>query len=302
MGYTEPYFLDRRLVAGFDLFDSRTSVIQTLVYAASTIGGDVRMGFNYDEYLSQLWKYTFSATNVHDIQPGASVYIQQEAGTTTVSSIGQNLVYDRRDSRIQPTKGYFLRFGTDFAGLGGTEQFVRSSVGAGQYFKLSRDDNWILSFIASASDINSVGNQTIRINERFFLGGDTMRGFKVGGISPRDQYTGDALGALWEATGSIELKVPLGLPKEFGVQGLLFSDIGTVGHTDKSASAIAQASTLSNGQPSYIQQAVTPRASAGAGIVWKSPMGPININVAMPIKREPFDKIQIFRLNFGQKF
>lgn len=296
VSYTEPYFLDRHVAAGFDVFRSNTSVNQTLVYAASTTGADIRFGYSYDEYLSQLWKYTASQTNVHDVQPGASVYIQEEAGTTTVSSVGQTLLYDRRDSRIATTTGYYLRFGADVAGLGGTEHWIRTNIGAGKYFNLGRDEGWILSFTGTAQDIHPYDGNNIRINERFFLGGDTMRGFKVGGVSPRDYSTGDALGALWEAVGSAELKVPLGLPKEFGVQGLIFADVGTVGTTDKSVKAIASASN------SPILESSSPRASAGIGVIWKSPMGPININIAYPIVRESYDKIQIFRLNFGQRF
>lgn len=293
LGYTEPYFLDRQIAAGVDLFTVNTAVIQTLVYSATNTGGDVRFSYNYDEYLSHLWKYTLSETHVGDIQQGASVYIQEEAGTHTLSSIGQTLLYDRRDSRIQPTKGYYLRFGTEFAGLGGTENFVRTSAGAGQYFRLSHEGDWVLSLSAQANDIAPVGGGNILINERFFLGGDTMRGFKIAGIGPRDYQTQDALGGLWDATATAEIRVPLGLPKEFGVQGLLFTDVGTVGGTDRTVVGTA-------GDP--IQQSSSPRVASGFGIIWKSPMGPIDIDIAYPIVRQNYDKIQIFRLNFGQRF
>jgi outer membrane protein insertion porin family len=301
LGFTEPYFLDRHVAAGFDLFHSATSTIQTLVYNANTTGGDVRFGFAYDEYLSQLWKYTASVTTINNIQAGASVYIQEEAGTHSLSSIGQTLLYDRRDSRIQTTSGYYLRFGTEYAGLGGSQDFLRTNIGAGQYFRMSRDGEWVLSFTGTVSDILPVNGSSILINQRFFLGGDTMRGFKVAGISPRDYVTQDALGGLWQAIGSAELKVPLGMPKEFGVQGLVFADVGTVGQTDKTVSNLAT-TTSYNGQTSFVQQSSSPRVSAGIGVIWKSPMGPINIDLGMPIVKESYDKVQIFRLNFGQRF
>jgi outer membrane protein insertion porin family len=293
LGYTEPYFLDRHIPAGFDLFRSDTSVNQTLVYAADTTGGDLRAGYNYDEYLSQLWKYTASVTSVKDVQPGASIYIQEEQGTTTKSSISQTLLYDRRDSRIQPTTGYYLRAGSEYAGVGGAEHFARFSAGAGKFFHLSRDEGWVLSFTLSATDIMSTDGKQIRINERSFLGGDSMRGFKVAGIAPRDYQTQDALGGLWDAVQSTELKVPLGLPKEFGIQGLFFADVGTMGPTDRSVVATSN---------SFVQQSSAPRVSAGFGVIWKSPMGPINIDLGYPVVRETYDKIQIFRLNFGQRF
>ena len=296
LGYTEPYFLDRHVAVGADLFDYNTSALQTLVYSATSTGGDIRASYNYDEYLSQLWKYTLSETKVGDVQTGASIYIQEESGTTILSSIGQTLLYDRRDSRIQPTGGYYMRLGTEFAGVGGTENFVRTSIGAGTYFKLDRAADWVLSFSASANDIEALGNRDIRINERFFLGGDSMRGFKIAGISPRDLQTQDAIGGLWQATANVELRVPLGLPKEFGVTGTLFTDIGSVGGTDKSVTS----TTLPAGD--FIQQSSSPRMASGFGIIWKSPMGPIDIDLAYPIIKESFDKVQFFRLNFGQRF
>jgi outer membrane protein insertion porin family len=295
LGYTEPYFLDRHVAVGADLFAINTDVNQTLVYSAQSLGGDIRASYNYDEYLSHLWKYTLSQTKVGDIQTGASVYIQEEAGTTTLSSIGQTLLYDRRDSRIQPTSGYYLRFGTEFAGVGGTEDFVRLTSGAGTYFKLSHDGDWVLSLSIQANDIVPIGGKDIRINERYFLGGDTLRGFKVAGISPRDYESGDALGALWDGVATAEIRVPLGLPKEFGVQGLLFTDVGTVGGTDKSV-----LSTATSADP--LQQSSAPRAASGFGVIWKSPMGPINIDIAYPWLRQSYDKVQFFRLNFGQRF
>jgi outer membrane protein insertion porin family len=293
LAYTEPYFMDRHVAVGADLFAVNTDVNQTLVYSAQSIGGDIRATYNYDEYLSHLWKYTLSQTRVGDVQTGASVYIQQEEGTTTLSSIGQTLLYDRRDSRIQPTSGYYLRFGTEFAGVGGTEDFIRTSAGAGTYFKLSHDGDWVLSLSTQGTDITALEGKDIRINERLFLGGDTMRGFKVAGISPRDYQTQDALGGLWSATATAEIRVPLGLPKEFGVQGVLFTDAGTVGNSDKSVVGT---------KDDPIQQSNSIRMASGFGVIWKSPMGPINIDIAYPIMRESYDKVQFFRLNFGQRF
>jgi outer membrane protein insertion porin family len=227
------------------------------------------------------------------VQPGASEYIFDEEGVTTLSSLGHTLLYDRRDSRITPSEGYYLRLGNEFAGLGGTEHFVRNSFGAGKYFKLTDEpDGMVLALTSNFGYMFGVGDHAIRINERYYLGGETMRGFKIAGISPRDFETQDALGGLWEAEGSAEIKVPLGLPKEFGIQGKLFTDIGDVGPTDAS---VAKSGVT-------VQQSTSPRVSVGTGVVWKSPMGPINVDIGYPIVRESFDKMQIFRLNFGTRF
>jgi len=79
------------------------------------------------------------------------------------------------------------------------------------------------------------------------------------------------------------------------VQGLLFADMGTVGQTDSSTN-------LATPKGDFIQQSSSPRAAVGAGVIWQSPMGPINIDLGYPVMRQSYDKIQIFRLNFGQRF
>jgi len=288
LGFTEPYFLDRRVAAGFDLFATRTSPQQSLVYSASTAGGDLRAGYYYNEYLSHSFKYTLSVTNVSNIDPTASIYILDQKGITTMSSLGHSVLYDRRDSKVDPTSGYYLRFGNEVAGLGGSEHFLRNSAGAGEYIKLG--ENTVMLLATSGGYMTALNNSPIRINQRFYLGGDSFRGFREAGVSPRDPTTRDALGGLWQATATAEVKFPLGLPKELGVQGKVFSDAGSIGSTD---SSVPKNSVL---------QSSSPRLTVGSGIVWKSPMGPINIDLGMPLIKQQGDQSQIFRLNFGTRF
>jgi outer membrane protein insertion porin family len=288
LGFTEPYFLDRRIAAGFDFFLIKTDPNLSLVYAASTAGFDLRAGYYYNEYLSHNFRYTASMTNVHDIQPGASQYIFDQEGVTTLSSIGHTLLYDRRDSKVDPTTGYYLRFGNELAGVGGSQHFLRNSFGAGHYFPVG--DQSVLLLATNGGYIFGLKGDQVRINERYYLGGDTLRGFKDAGVSPRDPSTGDALGGLWEATATAELKFPLGLPKELGVQGKLFTDVGTIGQTDPSVARNA------------VNENTSPRITVGTGLVWRSPMGPINIDLGFPIVRQSGDQMQIFRLNFGTRF
>ena len=287
LGFTEPYFLNRRLAAGFDIFAMNNKLQQQSSYDSTTNGGDLRAGYWYNEHLRHDWKYTASQTTIKNVQDTASTYIRQQAGTSTLSSFGHLVTWDHRDSRVDPTDGFYVKLGNEFAGLGGTEQFHRSNVGVGQYYRLA--DQWILLTSASAGIIQGWGGKDVRINSRYFLGGDTLRGFKDGGVSPRDKASNDALGALWQYTGTVELSVPLGLPKELGLQGKLFSDVGAPGQT------------AGNVDKTTIWQSTAPRVSVGGGIIWKSPMGPINIDLAVPLKKDQHDETQVFRLNFGTR-
>ncbi|HLN25851.1 MAG TPA: BamA/TamA family outer membrane protein, partial [Patescibacteria group bacterium] len=211
-----------------------------------------------------------------------------QAGTDTLSSVAHTLTWDHRDSRTEPTGGYYLKFGNEVAGAGGDDKFLRNTVGAGTFFKVA--DQSVLMFSGTGGYIVPLEDSSIRINQRYFLGGDTLRGFKDAGVSPRDAVTNDALGGLWDYTGTAELTFPLGVPKELGIQGKLFTDVGAIGGVDKSIVA------------SDITQSTQLRMSIGTGVVWKSPMGPINVDLGFPIMRDSHDETQIFRLNFGTRF
>ena len=86
----------------------------------------------------------------------------------------------------------------------------------------------VASIGGSVGAIGAYNNTTLRLNNRFFIGGDTLRGFAVGGIGPRDANTTDSLGGKYYYTGTAELSFPLGLPKEIGILGKAFVDVGSL--------------------------------------------------------------------------
>ncbi|MFN3075295.1 MAG: outer membrane protein assembly factor BamA [Alphaproteobacteria bacterium] len=284
--FTEPYFLDRPLAAGTDLFAVRTDLIRQSSYTVTSVGGKLRTEFNYNDSWRQGFSYLLKSDDVKNIQSGASVYVRDQAGVTVQSSFGQSLTYDRRDSRINPSEGHVIRLSNEAAGAGGTERFLRSNLSAARYFPFG--DQWIGRVAAETGYIFGF-SKDVRISQRYFLGGDNLRGFAVGGVSPRDKLTLDALGGNWIANGTTELNFPLGLPKEIGLTGKVFTDFGSIGDPDSVDAAKVDISHQI-------------RASAGTGVTWKSPMGPINIDLALPLMKRSFDKTEIFRFNFGTRF
>ncbi len=86
-------------------------------------------------------------------------------------------------------------------------------------------------------DVQGLG-QNVRVTDAYLLGNDNMRGFKIGGMGPRDKFTDDALGAKTYGVGSVELTFPLGLPEEFGLRGAVFTDFGTAFGADGNQSLI----------------------------------------------------------------
>ncbi|TAH32717.1 MAG: outer membrane protein assembly factor BamA [Alphaproteobacteria bacterium] len=285
IGFTEPYFMDRNLSAGVDLFHITRENQRQSSYDETRSGGALRFKYNINEALSQEWKYGAKRVEVRNIDSDASVYIQQQKGVNTTSAITQTLYYDKLDNRQDPSNGYFLRFGADLAGFGGDSRYVRPDFGAGYYTPIA--ENWILGISAEAGYIAKIGRD-IRITDRFFVGGGNLRGFQSSGIGPRDLATRDALGGNKYATGTVELKFPLGLPEELGVLGAVFSDFGTLTGVDQSGPGIADSGSL--------------RASVGFGVSWRSPFGPIRVDIAAPVADEPEDKKETFRFTFGTRF
>lgn len=285
LSFTEPYFLDRPISAGFDLYAIRRDLTDYSSYNAETIGGSLRMGYQLSENLREDWKYTLRSNRIYDIESDATRYIKDQEGTTILSSVGHTLLYDRRDSRIDPTEGWYIRFSQEFAGLGGDERFIRLNVGGAYYFNLG--DQWVLSVAGSGGYLIGLEDE-ISINERYFLGGDTLRGFKTAGIGARDM-NGDALGGLWMWAGTVQLDFPLGLPQELGLTGKAFTDFGVLGETEELAGeSINYDSNI--------------RMSVGVGVTWRSPFGPLSLDLGFPVMKASYDETQYFRFNFGTRF
>ena len=286
-GLTNPYFMDKNLLAGFDVFHTTTDNEDYSSYKSTTTGGAVRFGWNYTDYLRQSVRYTLQEDEVRDVESDASTYIKEQEGRYSLSMIGQELSWDKRDNRINPTQGFYTSLGADYAGIGADTKFVRLNVMGIQYFEVMEDV--VFSIRGDAGHIWGVGGQDVRINHRYYLGDSSFRGFEYGGIGARDKATDDALGGNWYATASAEMQFPLGLPTELGIKGKVFTDVGVIGKPD-------------NYNPEKMFYSNKMRMSAGTGILWQSPMGMINLDFAWPIMKEAFDETKVFRLNFGKAF
>ena len=129
----------------------------------------------------------------------------------------------------------------------------------------------------------------VRISDRFFLGGDSFRGFAPSGVGPHDSDTDDSLGGNILFAGTAELGFPLGLPEEFGIRGRVFSDFGTLTDIDDDHGA-------------SVDDSASLRVSVGTGLTWRSTLGPIALDYAVPVRKEDFDEVERFRFSFGTRF
>jgi outer membrane protein insertion porin family len=285
LSFTEPYFMDRKLSAGFDIFHSTRDLTDESSYERATTGFGFRMGYNLTEYLNQSLRYRFSRDEVTDVESDASLAIREQEGVATTSLVGQTLTLDRRDSRFDPTDGYVVRWFTDLAGLGGSVSYLRNRVTGTHFFPLP--GQLVLSVGGGAGYIVGIDDD-VRITDRFYLGGSSLRGFATYGAGPRDTTTDDALGGNWYYNNTIEVSFPLGLPNEFGIRGRVFNDIGSIGEVDVTSVDTNDTGSL--------------RAAAGVGVSWKSPFGPVSMDIARAYLKEDFDDLEIVRFNFGTRF
>ncbi len=287
IAFTEPYFLDRDLAAGFDLFHTTKDQQDQSSFDQQRTGGSLRMGYPLSENLRQTWKYRLENNEIANVDSTASRYVQDQEGKRVTSAISQRLDYSDLDSKLYPTDGYTAWLDTEFAGLGGDAEYVLGKIGAGYYYPVA--DRWVLSAIAETGIIASYGETDVKINERFFLGGTNLRGFEKAGVGPRDLATNDSLGGNQFYRGTVELKFPVGLPEDLGVAGHAFTDMGSLfGIDDTSTTTLVDESSL--------------RLSAGLGLSWRSPMGPVRIDVSKPILKQDYDVEQAFRFSFGTEF
>ena len=287
LSFTEPYFLNRNVAAGFDLFVRTTDFGDRSSFEQREIGFGLRAGYQMTERLRHTARYQLARDTIDDIPSDASPVIKAEEGTFTTSLIENDFFFDKLDSRFDPTDGYSLSYGVDVAGFGGTEKFIRNEVG-GNLFNPLFGTSLIGGLRGEAGIINALNSDEVRVSERFFLGGGRLRGFKVGGVGPRDLATDDALGGSKYYRGSAEVGFPLGLPEEFDLKGALFSDFGSVWGNDAPFPNIADDASL--------------RGAAGVGLSWGSPVGPVRINLARPFLKEEYDKTEFFSFSFGTRF
>lgn len=287
LSFTEPAFLERDdLSAGFDVFHKTTDLQRESSYDQSETGFGLRMGYPLTERLSHTVRYTVRRDEISDVDSDASRFVRDQEGSAVTSLVGHDVTYDRLDNRVDPTEGYLVSIGQDFAGVGGSVHFIRHQFQTAGYY--SFDDNWIGSLSVRSGHISGLFGDDVRINNRFFLGGSTFRGFKTAGVGPRDRLTSDALGGRVFWTATAELTYPLGLPDELGLLGRVFTDVGSTWDTDASGSDI--------------QDTTTPRVAIGVGVTYKSALGPIKLDLSQAIQKEDFDETELFRFSFGTRF
>jgi len=330
LSFTEPYFLGRRLAAGFDLY--RTENSSSTAYDIVRTGGSLRLAapitedltaqiaYNYKEETfgddngrtfnpltglpygldatNQLVASTCSNPTANGFAPGltAPLYtlspIINEAicdSPYSTSSISYALTYNTLDNQQDPRNGFFAQAGQEVAGLGGDAQFIRTTARASFFSLLSEEYDVIGQLSGGGGNVTALGDD-LRVFDNFFKGQDIVRGFKYQGLGPRQNDV--AIGGTNYVNASAEATFPLPLvSRDFGFRGAAFADAGSLWGVE-----------TGEGQIGVEGDDFALRASAGVGLIWASPFGPLRVNYAVPLKKEDYDRTQEFSFGFSSRF
>ncbi len=286
LSFTEPYFLDRDLSAGFDVFRRLTDLLKESSFEEDATGVGLRLGYQLTDQIRHNVRYGLERAEIANVKDTASRVIQSQEGSAVTSFVSNEFFYDALDTRVEPSDGFFVKYNVDVAGLGGSVRYLRNTVGAGVFVPFF-EKSFVASLRGEVGQIVGLG-EDVRLVDRFFLGGSNLRGFRNSGVGPRDIVTDDAIGGNLTTFGTAELQFPLGLPEELGLSARVFSDFGLLTNVDDSGSGIVDTGNI--------------RASVGFGLSWRSPLGPARLDVSQAVLKEAHDKTETLRFSFGTRF
>lgn len=287
VGFMEPAFLNRDVAAGINVFNKETENDESRNYDEQNTGGSVYLNYPLSDRWRQTLKYRLDRSDISNVNDSSTRFTKEQEGERTTSAISQKVTYDSRNSTLFPTEGTNFWFETELAGLGFDSKFVSAVTGVSQYFPVT--DKITFNVLTEAGAMAGYGDEDVNVNERFYLGGPTsFRGFERYGVGPRDLEGNDTVGGNLFYRGTLQFDFPVGLPEKYGVKGHAFSDFGSLWDADET-------------HPDIVNEHAF-RASAGLGMTWRSPFGPIGVYYANPFMEEDYDQLKEFEFNFGTRF
>ncbi|MEM1059477.1 MAG: outer membrane protein assembly factor BamA [Verrucomicrobiota bacterium] len=291
ISFTEPWFLDRRLSLGVELF-ARQNDFDNAEYNQRNFGGAVTLARALGQFWTASIGYTFQNIDIFDVDGNASQIIQDEEGSRSQSSITMGLVYDTRDNIFLPRAGEKVNFTTQLSGgplLGQTDVY-KFEVDARKWVGLPWYD-LILSFGASTGTVERYDDTTVvPLFDRFFEGGArSVRGFETRDVGPKDFMTGDPIGGQTYVTGDVELTFPI-IDR---VRGALFTDFGWVNEDafNWDVTVLDQDEVDDNTIPFFPPQYGYGNFNLGVGFGFRLnlPVGPLNVDLGFPIFNDRFN-------------
>ena len=283
----DPYFTVDGISRAIDVYYRTTKPInsQGEEYKLVTPGVSVRFGVPFSEYDTVFFGIGAERTEISGATqlPNSYFLYRQEFGETSGSiplTIGWSR--DSRDSALVPTAGRFLRFNLDVAPIGDAT-YTRLNVQGQQYIPITRAFTFGVN--AEFGYGHGLNGRPYPIFKNFYGGGlGTVRGFDQGTLGPVD-VTGAFIGGNKRFNMNNELYLPVpGANLDRTLRIFLYADAGNVWGENETITLASM------------------RASAGAGISWISPVGPLKLSYGEPIRKRPEDRIQRLQFQIGTAF
>ena len=279
LAITDPYFLDTDWTLGGEIYRSNREYRD---YDDERTGGAIRAGHPVSRNSRVFVTYRYEQKEITNLSPiaQAAPLIAAQEGRSTLSSITTQWVRNSTDFYEDPSRGGVTRISLEYAGLGGTEHFLRPIASHRHFFPLF----WgtVFSIHGEVGYITPTrGDDDVSISERFYLGGiRTLRGFKTREVGPRDTggiYVGG------EKMGYFNLEYLFPISRPLGLQGVLFYDTGNAWRDNEE----------------YFSDM---RHSAGAGVRWRSPLGPLRFEWGYNLDPRDDEKKSVFEFTIGRPF
>jgi len=276
--FVEPWLFNRPLSLGVDVYKWTQEYTD---YSRASLGGAVNLGFptGIDDYTRGSVMYDYDDADISDIKSTASGALKEMEGRNVTSSMTFRMRRDSRDKRWNPSTGSVNSASFQYAGgiLQGDEYFNKYRANSAWFFPVIWDTVFLIRGQWGYVQKRSGGR--LSVYQKFFLGGiNTVRGYDYNTISPVDE-NGDRVGGEKMMAYTTEFRFPL--LKEQGLIGLVFFAAGNVFSKDQSW-------TFSG-----------IKKSAGAGVRWYSPVGPLRLEYGRVIDRQPGESSGRWEFSIG---
>lgn len=282
----DPYFTADGVSRAFDVY-SRTNkpmVGQATQYTLKTQGASVRFGVPFTENDTV---YMGAGAEAWDVEAGNNLglqrFVSQYGPRSSSLPVTLGWQRDQRDSALVPTKGWYQRVNGDW-GVAGDIKYLRAIYQLQHYIPLNKQ--FTIALNGELGWGKGLGGQEYPVIKNFYSGGlGSVRGFEQGSLGPRYPDGTTATGGAKKLTLNGELITPFpGAGNDRTLRMFGFVDAGNV---------------FAESDPIRLQSL---KASTGIGVSWISPIGPLRLAYAAPLRKTAEDRIQRLQFQIGTAF
>ena len=283
----DPYFTIDGISRAFDIFYRTSTPLnsQGEQYKLVTPGTAIRFGVPFSEFDTVFFGLGFERTEIQgDTALPNNYFLYRENFGAKSNSVPLTIGWarDERDSALAPTSGRYQRINVDW-GIAGDTRYLRANLQYQQYWSLSKQ--FTLAVNGELGWGKGLAGRPYPIFKNFYGGGlGTVRAFDQGSLGPVD-VTGAYIGGNRRVNINTELYLPVpGAGNDRSLRLFTYVDVGNVWGEFESLSSR------------------TLRSSAGLGLSWISPVGPLKLSYGTPIRKLPEDRIQKLQFQIGTAF